>query len=102
MNTQTNEQFKEQIAIWQLLALENKVKLNSGLKLPDKCFHVFLGVGYSTFKKMLSSANSARPVPPYISKMIRYVNLLETNVFITELKLAVVEYHKLYTEEQIE
>jgi hypothetical protein len=88
----TNEQFKQQIALWQLLITQAGITLASGENVPDKFFHVFLGVGYSTFKKMFSGQNSIRPIQPYTIKTIRYINKLEPTVFLDQVRNTISEY----------
>lgn len=92
MEKLTNKQFKEQVDRWQLLISQANITLPNGESLPDKFFHVFLGVGYSTFKKMVSGQGSIRPIQPYTAKTIRYINKLEPNVFLDEIRLAIPEY----------
>lgn len=96
MDKLTNEQFKQQIARWQLLIAQASITLPNGEALPDKFFHVFLGVGYSTFKKMLSGKESIREIQPYTAKTIRFLNKLEPTVFLDEIRLAIPEYITVY------
>jgi hypothetical protein len=97
MDKLTNVQFKEQIARWQLLIAQAGIKLPAGDEIPDKFFHVMLGVGYSTFKKMHSGQASIRPIQPYTVKTIRYLNKLKPNVFLEEVRRAITEYEALYS-----
>lgn len=92
MEKLTNEQFKEQIGRWQLLIAQASITLPNGDVLPDKFFHVFLGVGYSTFKKMVSGKDSIREIQPYTARTIRFLNKLEPTVFLDEIRLAITEY----------
>lgn len=96
MEKLTNEQFKQQIDRWQLLIAQATITLPSGSPLPDKFFHVFLGVGYSTFKKMVNGKESIREIQPYTARTIRFLNKLEPNVFLDEVRLAIPEYTKAY------
>ncbi len=92
MDKLTNEQFKQQIARWQLVIAQAQITLPNGDVLPDKFFHVFLGVGYSTFKKMVCGKDSIREIQPYTAKTIRFLNKLDTKVFLDEIRLAIADY----------
>jgi hypothetical protein len=96
MDNMTNEQFIEQIERWQLLLSQTNITLSNGEPLPNKFFHVFLGVGYSTFKKMVSGKDSIREIQPYTSKTIRFINKLDPTVLLEEIRIAVIEYEKVY------
>jgi len=96
MDKLTNEQFKAQIDRWQLLAAQANITLPGGDALPDKFYHVLLGVGYSTFKKMLSGQDSIRPIQPYTAKHVRVLNKLDANTFLDELRLTIPEYLNIY------
>jgi hypothetical protein len=95
-NTMTNIEFREQIGRWKRLINQVGITLPNGDEVPDKFFHVFLGVGYSTFKKMVSGQDSARKFQPYTFKTIRFLNKIEPNVFLDEVRLAIPEYTALY------
>ena len=97
MNKITNEQFKTQIEQWQKIIIQNNITLVSGEPVPNKFFHVFLGVGYSTFKKMVSGKDTIREIQPYTAKTIRFVNKLEHNTFLDEIRLAILEYNEIYS-----
>jgi hypothetical protein len=96
MHKLTNEQFKKQIAHWQSLIENAQITLPNGDELPNKFFHVFLGVGYSTFKKMLSGQDSIREIQPYTAKTIHFLNQLPPSVFLDEIRHAIPEYTALY------
>jgi len=98
MDKLTNEQFKEQIDLWQSLISQTNITLSDGSPLPNKFFHIFLGVGYSTFKKMISGKDSIREIQPYTAKTIRFINKLEPNVFLEEIRIAVIEYDEIYNQ----
>jgi hypothetical protein len=95
-NIMTNVEFREQVGRWKLLINQVGITLPNGDEVPDKFFHVFLGVGYSTFKKMVSGQDSARKIQLYTFKTIRFLNKLESNVFLDEVRLAIPEYTALY------
>jgi hypothetical protein len=95
MDKLTNSQLKEQIARWQLLIAQEGIRLSGGEVVPDKFFHVLLGVGYSTFKKMHSGQDSIRAIQPYTAKTIRYLNKLNAKVFLKEVRRAIIEYENL-------
>ena len=46
MNELTNKHFIEQIAKWKDIVAQSDITLPGGRPIPDKFFHVFLGVGY--------------------------------------------------------
>lgn len=96
MTALTNEQFRKQIENWQEQIAKANIKLPNGEPLPDKFFHVFLGVGYSTFKKMVSGNDSRRVIQPYTARTVRFIKLLDNDVFLGEVKLVIPEYIKLY------
>jgi hypothetical protein len=96
MKELTNEQFKTQIGRWQLLIAQGNITLPNGEPVPDKFFHLFLGVGYSTFKKMISGKDSMRKIQPYTARTIRFVNKLAPNVFLDEIRQTIPEYIKIY------
>ncbi|OEE38275.1 hypothetical protein A1QO_02540 [Vibrio genomosp. F10 str. ZF-129] len=73
----TNQEFRDQIAKWQALLTAANVTQSDGKPIPDKFFHIFLGLGFSTFTKLVNGKESLRPVPPYIAKMVRYIDRLE-------------------------
>mgnify|MGYP005987788975 CR=1 FL=1 len=96
MEKLTNEEFKNQIARWQELITEHGITLPSGEPIPDKLFHVFLGVGYSTFKKMISGQDSQRNIQPYTVKAVRFINRLELTVFFEEIRNCIPVYIEKY------
>lgn len=96
MATLTNEQFAEQIKKWLAIAAKEDIKLPNGRALPAKVFHVFLGVGYSTFKMMYTGELSKRDVQPYIAKTIHFINLLDEKTLIKEIRASLAEYIEIY------
>lgn len=92
----TNTAFREQIGRWKLLINQAGITLPGGEALPDKFFHVLLGVGYSTFKKMLSGKESMRPIQLYTAKHVLVLNKLEATTFLDEIRLTLLEYLDLY------
>lgn len=96
MKKLTNEEFRIVIKDWQKLAKIHNVTLPNGRPLPDKFYHVVLGVGYSTFKKMLSGKDSIRTIQNYTYKTVYYINLTETEKFISILRFNIDEYVELY------
>lgn len=92
MKELTNEQFKSQVDRWQLHIAQASITLPNGDPVPDKIFHLFLGVGYSTFKKMMSCKNSARKIQPYTANTIAFVNKLSTEVFLDEIRKIIPEF----------
>lgn len=92
----TNDEFREKIKSWKLQISHAGIVLPDGEHLPDKFFHVLLGVGYSTFKKMLSGQDSMRPIQPYTAKHVRVLSKLDTNVFLDEVRQTIPEYLEQY------
>ena len=97
MNTITNKEFRLQIMKWQALIKKAEITLPNGEPLPDKFFHFFLGVGYSTFKKMLSGKGSMREIQTYTARTIYFLNKLDTKVFLEEIRIMIPEYVKYST-----
>jgi hypothetical protein len=97
MHNLTNKQFKEQIGCWQALISQAKITLPNGSPLPNQFFHVFLGIGKSTFKKMVSGQDSMRDIQSYTSKTVHFLNRLESDVFLEEICLSIQEYSILYS-----
>ncbi|WP_390241961.1 hypothetical protein [Vibrio sp. R78045] len=92
----TNQEFKQQISNWQSLITQANVTLSDGQPLPDKFFHVFLGVGSSTFRKMINGQDSMREIQPYTARTVRFINKLEPTVFLDEVRLCIPQYMKQY------
>lgn len=92
----TNEQFKAQLVQWKSIMTENGLKVDGGRPIPDKFFHVFLGVSYSVLKMMVCGKSSLRKVQPYTAKTVHFINRLEKDVFLAEAKFAIKEYDNLY------
>jgi hypothetical protein len=91
MRTLSNADFARQIAQWKRVIVQAGITLPQGEALPDKFFHVFLGVGYSTFKKMLKG----RDIQPYTIKTIGFVNQLPPAVFLDAVRGTIPEYMAL-------
>ena len=96
MHKLTNTEFKAQIACWQALIAQANITLPNGSPLPNQFFHVFLGIGKSTFKKMVNGQYSMRDIQPYTAKTVQFLNRLKTTVFLDEIRLALPEYVRLY------
>ncbi|WP_339145254.1 hypothetical protein [Pseudoalteromonas galatheae] len=96
MDKITNEEFKQQIERWQAQIALADIRLPNGEALPDKFFHLFLGVGYSTFKKMISGKESIREIQPYTARTIRFLNKLDDQVFLSEIRLCIPHYINKY------
>ena len=100
MDKLTNKQFKKQIDRWQLLIAQTPITLPNGKPLPDKFFHIFLGVGLSTFRKMMSSKSSNRTIQPYTVKTIHFLKKIDANTFLEEIRLTIPEYLETYGMQQ--
>lgn len=89
-------EFRELVGKWQGQLERVGVTLPDGKPLPDKFFHVFLGIGYSTFKAALTEQKSNKGISKQMGKTIRFLSKLPFPVFIEEARLAVKEYTEKY------
>lgn len=96
MNELTNEQFIEQITKWKDIVAQGNIMLPGGRPIPDKFYHVFLGIGYSTYRKLSNCDNPKGKVPLYTSRMVRFINKLEYSVFLDEIRLSLIDYVDIY------
>lgn len=88
----TNTEFKNQIDKWVQLSNNAGLTMPNGSPVTKNVFHVVLGVGLSTFKKMMLGKKSMRPIQPYTEKHIRALTLLDESVFLDEVRLAISVY----------
>ncbi|MBE8232119.1 MAG: hypothetical protein HAW67_00175, partial [Endozoicomonadaceae bacterium] len=86
MKTITNEQFIEYLERWKLIITQAGIVLPNGNPVHDKFFHVFLGLGYSTFKMLVSGQGSMRVIQPYVAKSINFADRLSKDAFLEEVE----------------
>ncbi|MFV8386643.1 hypothetical protein ACNO5E_21300 [Vibrio parahaemolyticus] len=96
----TNSEFKAQIAEWKALIEGANIRLPGNRPVPDKFFHVFLGIGSSTFRKMINGQDSMRVVQHYTARTVHFINQLAPEVFLREVQSTIPEYMKLYHSNQ--
>lgn len=82
----TNKEFIKQIRAFKKNINEAGITMANGEEVKDIFFRHLLGVGESTFKKMIYGQESMRPIQPYIAKHIRTLTLLESDVFLNEVR----------------
>jgi hypothetical protein len=92
INTLTNEEFKAKVNEWQSIIAKAGLTLPDGKAIPDKFFHVFLGIGYSTFKKMMFN----RDIQFNTVRVIHFLSLLSDKALIKEFEKTIPLYLDTY------
>ncbi|MEC4091611.1 hypothetical protein [Pseudoalteromonas rubra] len=88
----TNDEFKTQIEAWLVVIETAGIRQPNGRPFPQQAFHVFFGVGLSTFKKMVSGQSSIREIQPYTARAVELARLLPEQAFLDQAKKALDEY----------
>lgn len=85
----SNKEFKDQISLFKTIIKDAGITMQNGDEVNDVFFRLLLGVGESTFKRMIYGKDSMRAIQPYIARHMRTLSLLDKGVFLNEIKLII-------------
>lgn len=88
--------YKSQIDSWSEKIANENIVLSNGKKVPITFWKSFLGLTRKQHQEMYRGKykNKSGTVPKYIAQSINFANLLELDIFLQQVKSAILVFEK--------